>query len=149
MIHEQFSGHRSVYYTAILALCNPPPPPGSLHQLSTDPMKVVNKAVVESTGWLNMLLTFASNLVAPEDEESMYAHTHQHSFSGRNPSCVLLVSPLTYHISPLCILGNLYAVRKKGLYSCNHFYFVMYYMSSIMSQLSSSIIKSLMLMMQI
>lgn len=32
-------------------------------------MKVVNEAVEESTGWGNLLLTFASNLVAPEEEE--------------------------------------------------------------------------------
>uniref|UniRef100_A0A8C8GFA3 Triadin n=3 Tax=Oncorhynchus TaxID=8016 RepID=A0A8C8GFA3_ONCTS len=51
---------------------------GSIQHISSDPMKVVNEAVEESTGWGNLLLTFASNLVAPEEEEEIEAfHTEE------------------------------------------------------------------------
>uniref|UniRef100_A0A8K9Y4P0 Triadin n=1 Tax=Oncorhynchus mykiss TaxID=8022 RepID=A0A8K9Y4P0_ONCMY len=49
---------------------------GSIQHISSDPMKVVNEAVEESTGWGNLLLTFASNLVAPEEEEEIEGELH-------------------------------------------------------------------------
>uniref|UniRef100_A0A8C7JAT5 Triadin n=1 Tax=Oncorhynchus kisutch TaxID=8019 RepID=A0A8C7JAT5_ONCKI len=42
---------------------------GSIQHISSDPMKVVNEAVEESTDWGKLLLTFVSSLVAPEEEE--------------------------------------------------------------------------------
>uniref|UniRef100_A0A4W5RHK5 Triadin n=1 Tax=Hucho hucho TaxID=62062 RepID=A0A4W5RHK5_9TELE len=49
---------------------------GSIQHISSDPMKVENEAVEESTGWGNLLLTFASNLVAPEEEEDIEGELH-------------------------------------------------------------------------
>nr|ACI66442.1 Triadin [Salmo salar] len=42
---------------------------GSIQHISSDPMKVVNVAVEESTDWGKLLLAFVSSLVAPEEEE--------------------------------------------------------------------------------
>ncbi|KAK6295161.1 hypothetical protein J4Q44_G00343870 [Coregonus suidteri] len=49
---------------------------GSIQHISSDPMKMVNEAVEESTGWGNLLLTFASSLVAPEEEDEIEGELH-------------------------------------------------------------------------
>uniref|UniRef100_A0AAY5KJ78 Triadin n=1 Tax=Esox lucius TaxID=8010 RepID=A0AAY5KJ78_ESOLU len=50
---------------------------GNIQHVSSDPMKVVNGAVEESTDWVNLLLNFASSLVAPEEEEVEAFHTEE------------------------------------------------------------------------
>lgn len=45
------------------------PPPGGLRQIGSDPMKVVNDAVEESTNLLSAVLRFAASLVAPEEDK--------------------------------------------------------------------------------
>ncbi|CAB1340245.1 unnamed protein product [Coregonus sp. 'balchen'] len=50
---------------------------GSIQHISSDPMKVVNEAVEESTDWGKLLLTFVSSLVAPEEEEIEAFHTEE------------------------------------------------------------------------
>uniref|UniRef100_A0A8C7MW46 Triadin n=1 Tax=Oncorhynchus kisutch TaxID=8019 RepID=A0A8C7MW46_ONCKI len=50
---------------------------GSIQHISSDPMKVVNEAVEESTDWGKLLLTFVSSLVAPEEEEIEAFHAEE------------------------------------------------------------------------
>uniref|UniRef100_UPI003AADC4AA triadin-like n=1 Tax=Centroberyx gerrardi TaxID=166262 RepID=UPI003AADC4AA len=42
---------------------------GGLSKISSDPMKVVNDAVDESANLFSVILNFAANLVAPDDDE--------------------------------------------------------------------------------
>lgn len=42
---------------------------GGIHHISPDPMKAVNEAMDDSTDWITSILTFMTNLVAPEEEE--------------------------------------------------------------------------------
>lgn len=42
---------------------------GGIQHISTDPMKAVSDAMDDSTDWLTSILTFMTNLVAPEEEE--------------------------------------------------------------------------------
>ncbi|CDQ57462.1 unnamed protein product [Oncorhynchus mykiss] len=49
----------------------------SIQHISSDPMKVVNEAVEESTDWGKLLLTFVSSLVAPEEEEIEAFHAEE------------------------------------------------------------------------
>ncbi|XP_076613011.1 triadin-like [Chaetodon auriga] len=64
--------------------CRPPPAVrkvlkdsgrrGGLSKMGSDPMKVVNDVVEESTNVFTMVLKFAANLVAPEEDEgNLYA----------------------------------------------------------------------------
>ncbi len=42
---------------------------GGFQHISSDPMKAVNEAMEDSTDWITSILTFMTNLVAPEEEE--------------------------------------------------------------------------------
>uniref|UniRef100_A0A4W4GKG8 Triadin n=1 Tax=Electrophorus electricus TaxID=8005 RepID=A0A4W4GKG8_ELEEL len=42
---------------------------GGIQHMSKDPMKTVDKAMEDSSNWMNAILTFMTNLVAPEEEE--------------------------------------------------------------------------------
>lgn len=42
---------------------------GGIHHISPDPMKAVNEAMDDTTDWITSILTFMTNLVAPEEEE--------------------------------------------------------------------------------
>lgn len=46
-----------------------PDPPGGLSRIGSDPMKLVNDIVDESTNLVTVVLRFAANLVAPEEDE--------------------------------------------------------------------------------
>ncbi|XP_056150176.1 triadin-like [Lampris incognitus] len=67
-------------------LSGAPPPPavrkalketgrrGGLYKISSDPMKVVNEAMDESSNLVSMMLNFAASLIAPEEDEgNLYA----------------------------------------------------------------------------
>lgn len=59
-------------------MCACPAPPGGLRQIGSDPMKVVNDAVEESTNVLSAVLRFAASLVAPEEDKGTVT-THKRS----------------------------------------------------------------------
>ncbi|KAK7151065.1 hypothetical protein R3I93_012107 [Phoxinus phoxinus] len=42
---------------------------GGIHHISPDPMKAVNEAMDDTTDWITSILTFMTNLVAPEEED--------------------------------------------------------------------------------
>ncbi|KAI1897480.1 hypothetical protein AGOR_G00083710 [Albula goreensis] len=44
-------------------------PRGGIEEIGSDPMKVVNDAMEESTDWMNAILTFVSDLLAPEEDD--------------------------------------------------------------------------------
>lgn len=53
-----------------------PAPPGGLRQIGSDPMKVVNDAMEESSNLLGAVLSFAASLVAPEEDKGT-VRTHK------------------------------------------------------------------------
>lgn len=52
-----------------------PAPPGGLTKIASDPMKVVNEAVEESANVISVMLKFAANLIAPEEDEGTEKQT--------------------------------------------------------------------------
>lgn len=46
-----------------------PTPLGGLSKIGSDPMKVVNEAMDKSTNVFSVMLKFAANLIAPEEDE--------------------------------------------------------------------------------
>lgn len=46
-----------------------PTPLGGLSKIGSDPMKVVNEAMDKSTNVVSVMLKFAANLIAPEEDE--------------------------------------------------------------------------------
>lgn len=68
-------------------------PPGGLSKLSSDPVKLVNDAVEESTHLIGAMLKFAANLIAPEEDQgsgapclypAAYYHMHYVVFRGQS-----------------------------------------------------------------
>lgn len=49
---------------------------GGIQHISPDPMTAVNEAMDDSTDWIMSILTFMTNLVAPEEEEDEGILTH-------------------------------------------------------------------------
>ncbi|KAJ8355936.1 hypothetical protein SKAU_G00187300 [Synaphobranchus kaupii] len=52
-------------------------PRGSIQEIGSDPMKVVNDAVEESSDWMNTVLTFVSDLLAPEEDDYEAVHKEE------------------------------------------------------------------------
>ncbi|XP_062324423.1 triadin-like isoform X3 [Osmerus eperlanus] len=50
---------------------------GGVQQVISDPVVVVSDATEDSTDWLNLLMTFVSSLVAPEEEEIEGVHNEE------------------------------------------------------------------------
>lgn len=103
-----------------------PAPPGGLRQIGSDPMKVVNDAVEESTNLLSAVLRFAASLVAPEEDKGTVT-THKLRSPDNSSDelqitaveeCNVQVLDLIRAFTLFSLTGNLYAVRKKGLYWC-------------------------------
>lgn len=53
-----------------------PAQPGGLSKISSDPMKAVNDVVEESTNMISVIIKFAANLVAPEEDEGKLTTVH-------------------------------------------------------------------------
>ncbi len=56
----------------VVCLCaciHVPVPPGGLSKIGSDPMKVVNDAIEESSNMISLIFRFAANLIAPEEDE--------------------------------------------------------------------------------
>lgn len=56
----------------------PPPTPGGLTRIASDPVRFVNDAVEGSTNLVGAVLKFAANLIAPEEDDGTKA-THAHT----------------------------------------------------------------------
>lgn len=88
-----------------------PAPPGSLTKIGSDPVQAVNDALEESANVVSVIFKFAASLIAPEEDEGTVSLQRFRSWYIR--------TQVFHTISSLCSsLGNLYAVRKKGLYHC-------------------------------
>ncbi|KAJ8396256.1 hypothetical protein AAFF_G00021230 [Aldrovandia affinis] len=54
-------------------------PRGGIQDIGSDPMKVVNDAVEESSDWMNTFMAFVSDLLTPEDDDDDEA-VHKEDF---------------------------------------------------------------------
>uniref|UniRef100_A0A3B1KES8 Uncharacterized protein n=1 Tax=Astyanax mexicanus TaxID=7994 RepID=A0A3B1KES8_ASTMX len=55
-------------------------PSGGMQHISKDPVKAVTDAMEESTDWMSAIMTFMTNLVAPEEEEEGIRHVDLNVF---------------------------------------------------------------------
>uniref|UniRef100_A0A3B1KFN8 Uncharacterized protein n=1 Tax=Astyanax mexicanus TaxID=7994 RepID=A0A3B1KFN8_ASTMX len=55
-------------------------PRGGMQHISKDPVKAVTDAMEESTDWMSAIMTFMTNLVAPEEEEEGIRHVDLNVF---------------------------------------------------------------------
>lgn len=66
-----------------------PASPGGLSKVGSDPMKLVNDAVEESTNLFSVMLKFAASLVAPEEDEGTVT-TH----AGKQTVTLVIINKL-------------------------------------------------------